>query len=373
MRRPMLFAPLFRSACMTAGFFAVVASCWNAPASAQAPVVPPPKPAVVPAPVVPAPPAVAPSSAPGAAAAAAVPLTEAPSRDWTDSKGNMILIGSFVAANGDTVVIQKPTGELIGVQLGNLSEADQKVVQKLRLAEVGGQTPAQATRAEDQIWMPHLWTTRDGVKLKGRVTKFGRREVVFRRNTGVTMVNELPFRRLEPFYQEVALKLVAEMADPTVKTEADLTRWARSLRGQPKSFMVEGVMMRLEGGEEYPIPFFMLSDDDLLFLRPGWEQWKAGNASEETRQREDFLLQVQAEQYQLDREQTRQIQMMQMQYMAVATGITRIWEVQLFPAPGVFARPLAVMVNARDNVEAQQIAMANYPGFIAGTIRRISR
>lgn len=360
MRRPMLFAPLFRSSWLSAGLVAA-AGCWSVTAMAQPPVVPAPRPALAP-----------PADAPAAGAAAA-PAAAAPERDWTDSKGNMILIGSFVAANGETVVIQKPTGELIGVQLSNLSAADQKVVQELRLAEVGAQTPSQATRAEDQIWQPHLWTTRDGIKLKGRVTKFGRREVVFRRNTGVTMVNELPFRRLEPFYQEVALKLVAAMADPTVKTEADLNRWARSLRGQPKSFMVEGVMMRLEGGEEYPIPFFMLSDDDLLFLRPGWEQWKESDASEQTRQREDFLLQVQAEQYQLDRQQARQIQMMEMQYMAVATGITRIWEVQLFPAPGVFARPLAVMVNARDNVEAQQIAMANYPGFIAGTIRRISR
>lgn len=361
MLRPMFSAHLCHSLWLTAGLVAVAAGRLTAPVAAQAPVAPQPAPAVPPA-------------VPAAATAPAVaPVAAGPSRDWTDSKGNMILIGSFVAANGDTVVIEKPTGELIGVQLSNLSEADQKVVQELRLAEVGAQTPTQATRAEDQIWQPHLWTTRDGIKLKGRVTKFGRREVVFRRNTGVTMVNELPFRRLEPFYQEVALKLVAAMADPTVKTEADLNRWARSLRGQPKSFMVEGVMMRLEGGEEYPIPFFMLSDDDLLFLRPGWEQWKEGDASEQTRQREDFLLQVQAEQYQLDRAQARQIQMMEMQYMAVATGITRIWEVQLFPAPGVFARPLAVMVNARDNVEAQQIAMANYPGFVAGTIRRISR
>lgn len=318
--------------------------------------------------VAPARPAVVPAAQPAAAGAVAV----GPAREWKSAKGQVVLTGSFVAANDATVVIEKPTGELVGVKLEELSEADRKLAQELRLAEVQAKSESEAKRAEERAYDPHVWTTRDGVKLKGRVTSFARKDVTYRRNTGVTMVNEHPFSKLPAYYQDVAIRIVGQMADPNVKTEADLTRWARSLRGQPKTFSVEGVILRLEDNTELPIPFFLLSDDDLKILRPGWDAWKKQDADEESRKRESFLLEVQAQQYQEDRAMTQQIQMMNMQYMAVATGLTRIWEVYLYPPAGVYARPMAVVVNALDNVQAQQVASMMYPGYFVGPVRKLS-
>ncbi len=317
--------------------------------------------------VAPARPAVAPAAQPAAGAVGA-----GAAREWKSAKGQVVLTGSFVAANDATVVIEKPTGELVGVKLEELSEADRKLAQELRLAEVQAKSESEARRAEERAYDPHVWTTRDGVKLKGRVTSFARKDVTYRRNTGVTMVNEHPFSKLPAYYQDVAIRIVGQMADPNVKTEADLTRWARSLRGQPKTFSVEGVILRLEDNTELPIPFFLLSDDDLKFLRPGWDAWKKQDADEESRKRESFLLEVQAQQYQEDRAMTQQIQMMNMQYMAVATGLTRIWEVYLYPPAGVYARPMAVVVNALDNVQAQQVASMMYPGYFIGPVRKLS-
>lgn len=345
---------------------------------------PPPRPGVAqpplrpgvaqPRPAVQAPvrPAVAPAAQPAAAQPAAGAVGAGAAREWKSAKGQVVLTGSFVAANDATVVIEKPTGELVGVKLEELSEADRKLAQELRLAEVQAKSESEARRAEERAYDPHVWTTRDGVKLKGRVTSFARKDVTYRRNTGVTMVNEHPFSKLPPYYQDVAIRIVGQMADPNVKTEADLTRWARSLRGQPKTFSVEGVILRLEDNTELPIPFFLLSDDDLKFLRPGWDAWKKQDADEESRKRESFLLEVQAQQYQEDRAMTQQIQMMNMQYMAVATGLTRIWEVYLYPPAGVYARPMAVVVNALDNVQAQQVASMMYPGYFIGPVRKLS-
>lgn len=296
------------------------------------------------------------------------PAAPAAVRRWTDPMGRVVVEGEYFAANEGTVVIRKPTGELLGVDLLELSAADQEFVAARR------QTELDAKRADPELdlWKPHVWTMRDGTTFRGEVVAFGRREVTFRRNTGVTMVNETPYSRLEPFYQKLVLLIVAEFADPSVKTERDLTLWARSLRGQPKTFTVEGVLLRLEDDRELPIPFFVLSRADMAFLRPGWEQWKSENATYEARQREDFLLQVQADQYQADRAQAQQIQMMKLEMMAAATGLTRFWEVQLLPGPGVWARPLSVVVSARDNVTAQQMAMMQYPGFVAGAVRVLS-
>lgn len=324
--------------------------------------------------VAPVQPGVAPArpAAPAQAVAAQPAAAAGPAREWKSAKGQVVLTGSFVAANDATVVIEKPTGELVGVKLEELSEADRKLAQELRLAEVHAKSESEARRAEERAYDPHTWTTRDGVKLKGRVTSFARKDVTYRRNTGVTMVNEHPFSKLPPYYQDVAIRIVGQMADPNVKTEADLTRWARGLRGQPQTFSVEGVILRLEDNTELPIPFFLLSDDDLKILRPGWDAWKKQDADEESRKRESFLLEVQAQQYQEDRAMTQQIQMMNMQYMAVATGLTRIWEVYLYPPAGVYARPMAVVVNALDNVQAQQVASNMYPGYFVGPVRKLS-
>lgn len=121
------------------------------------------------------------------------------------------------------------------------------------------------------------------------------------------------------------------------------------------------------------MPFFLLSDADLEILRPGWEQWESEQASEASREREDFLLEVQAQEYQRDRQQTRQIQMLNLELMAAATGITTIWEVSLMPRPGVYARPMSVVVSARDSLQAQQMALSRFPGFVVGPVRSLNR
>jgi hypothetical protein len=100
------------------------------------------------------------------------------------------------------------------------------------------------------------------------VVAFGRRDVEFRRMFGMPTVNGVTFSRLPSFSQITAIQIVAEFDDPSVKTEADLNRWAAKLGTESRKFSVEGVLLKLEDGTELPVPFFMFSEADLYALRP---------------------------------------------------------------------------------------------------------
>jgi hypothetical protein len=288
-------------------------------------------------------------------------------REWNDVSGRFLARGEYFASNDDTVVVRRRNGTLVGVELKDLSTADQQFVKEQREAIESAEPRPEAI---DQY---QTWKSRSGFEVRGRILAFGQRDVEFRRMAGLVMVNGTAFSRLPPFSQITAIQIVAEFEDPSVKTESDLNRWAAKLGNETRKFSVEGVLLKLEDGTELPVPFFMFSEADLYALRPGYEQWKDGKASEASRAREDFLLQLQAEEHNRGRMESRQIEMMKLNLLAAATGVTTIWEVFLVPPPGVYARPLSVVVPARDSLQAQQMALAQHPGFRINATRSLSR
>jgi hypothetical protein len=64
---------------------------------------------------------------------------------------------------------------------------------------------------------------------------------------------------------------------------------------------------------------------------------------------------------------------MQLQLQAYDAGLFDLWEVHLIPAPGIRSGPLSVVVPARDSRAATAMALQQYPGFISGAVRRVSR
>jgi len=54
-------------------------------------------------------------------------------------------------------------------------------------------------------------------------------------------------------------------------------------------------------------------------------------------------------------------------------GLFDLWEVRLFPRPGVVSPPLSVVVPARDSRSAAAEAVARNPGFVAGPVGRVRR
>jgi hypothetical protein len=224
------------------------------------------------------------------------------------------------------------------------------------------------------------WTSRDGLRFRGRVTGYGSKDVALSYVGGTVRVNNKPFHEIDQIYQQMIPKIVAEYDDKSVTSEKELRLWSRKLRGKEKLFTVNGVMMWLENREEIAIPLFLFSDEERAVLEDGWEIWNATSEKDrqEEQERESFLAEASAAEYQRNLEANakartnQQIQLMQLGMMAVNAGVTNLWEVQLLPRPGVRARPMVVVIPAVNSGQASALAVQKYPGFVSGAVRQMN-
>jgi hypothetical protein len=217
------------------------------------------------------------------------------------------------------------------------------------------------------------WTMASGLKVVGRVVGYARKDVTVQRRRGKIYVNDRTFDNLPAVYQKMLPKVVTYFEKTAVEDKRGLESWVLKLRGQPRTFTLEGVAIELENGDEYGVPFFFFSKEDLQVLQPGWERWLAADKDRAKREQENLLLQTQAEAYQQDRANNQQIAMMQLQMQGYQAGLFDLWEVRLNPGRGVASPPLSVVVPARDSRSAAQEAVRRNPGFVAGAVGKVSR
>lgn len=291
-------------------------------------------------------------------------------RTWTSANGGFQIDADAIAFDDSSVILKRESGKLVAVSLAELSKADQDFVRSKEFGdELTGSIEAMQT-----------WTSKDGLKIRGRVLAFGRKDLVLTRQRGKVMINETPFPKLDPLHQKLALKIIGELEGQSFDSEASLTAWVRSLDGQPKSYTLEGVLMQLESGDQIPVPFFLFSPAGREVLQPGWQAWSRANEDDLARQRESLLMQTEAAEYQRQTAlmqqqavQSQQIEILKLNLLAASTGVTSIWEVGLMPGPGVFGRPTTLMVTAPNSAVATQLAMQQAPGYQLIGVRRASR
>lgn len=296
------------------------------------------------------------------ALAVAAPAVHA--RTWTDATGKYTIEADLIAFDDDQVILQrKSDGALGSVELGKLCSDDQ--------AYCGGKEAADA--AAGVIDAPQTWTLKSGLQVPGRLVDYVRREVTMQRRRGKVYVNDRQFDNLPDVYKKIAPKVVGYYEKNRVDDEKKLTSWLVRRKGQPVTYTVDGVILELPSGDEYAVPFFLFSEQDLEVLRPGWEEWLAAAGEYDSQQDRSFELQSLAAAYKQDSEQRQQIARLQLGMQAVEAGMTSFWEVTLYPGPGVPGPPLWVLSPGRDSRTAGQGALARNPGYTLGPVRRVSR
>lgn len=288
----------------------------------------------------------------------------AEARTWTDTTGNYTIDADLIGFDDDHVILQRDAdSELGSVPLEKLSEADRNF---LKRQSANGE-------ASGVMDAPQLWTLRSGLKAPGRLVDYTQRNVVIERKRGHVYVNGRRFENLPKIYQKVAPMVVAEFEGNQVSDGDSLERWLVHRKGQPVQYTVDGVVLEIESGDEYALPFFLFSEKDLQVLQPGWDAWLQAHGDYDTQQDHSFQLQSLAAAYQQDAAERRQIAQLQLGMQAVEAGVTSLWEVTLYPGQGVGGPPLWVVVPGRDSRVAQQNAIARNPGYLAGPVRRVSR
>jgi hypothetical protein len=298
-----------------------------------------------------------------AAALCAGLLPPAEGRTWTDSTGKYQVEADLVGFNDTMVILKKADRQLVAVPTAKLSETD-NVYLKSEEAVTQGQKSAEAMQT---------WTMATGLKVIGRVVNYGRKDVTIQRRRSKIYVNDRLFNNLPEIYQKMVPKIVSYFEKIDIPDKVAFESWVLKLRGTPRTYMCEGVVLELPGGDEYSVPFFFFSPDDLKILQPGWERWLAADTNRYRQEQESFLLEQQAQAYQQDRMAQQQIAMMQFEMTGYAAGLFDLWEVALRPRPGIMSPPLVVVVPGRDSRSAAMEAMRRYPGFVAGAASKVVR
>ena len=290
-------------------------------------------------------------------------LALADGRTWTDSTGYYRVEGDLIGFNDATVVLKKENHQLVAIPIAKLSKDDQAYLESKEATE-------QARRSADAV---QTWTMASGLKVVGRVVDYARKDITIQRRRGKIYVNDRSFDNLPEVYQRMLPKIVAHFEKTNIDDKRGLDSWVMKLRGEPRTFACEGAMLELENGDEYGVPFFFFSENDLKLLRPGWQRWLSADKDRAKQEQESFLLQEQAQAYQQDQATNQQIAMMQLQMQGYQAGLFDLWEVQLFPGPGVASPPLCVVVPGRDSRSAALEAARLNPGFVAGAVGKVTR
>ena len=291
---------------------------------------------------------------------------------WTDSTGKFTFEADLIGTSDDTVVLQRTNKDkdLVSMPIDKLSKADQEYLKSKEVAD-------SIRRAADQ---QQTWTMRSGLKVIGRVVEYGRRDVTIQRKRGKTYVNDRLMSNFPEVQQRMLPKIVSHFEKIDIEGEKELEKWIITLKGAARTYTCEGVMLELENGDEYGVPFFFFSADDLKVLEPGWQRWLAADKSreqeskaQEEKDREEFMLRAAAQAYQRDRQANQQVKQMELALLATAAGATDLWEVQLYPPRGVAGYPRTVVVPGKNSNDAKQIAMQRFPGYTAGSVAQANR
>jgi hypothetical protein len=295
--------------------------------------------------------------------AVACSSTVVQARLWTDSTGQYTLEAELISADDKTVVLQRADHEMVAIPIEKLSEADREYLKSKEASELVNKThePLQT------------WTLKDGTKIEGRIVEYAQRDITLQRRRGRIYVNDRQFENLPEFYQDLLPKIVAHVERLQRDDRASLEAWLVRQRGQPRTIRLEGVVLETENGDEYGVPFFMFSEEDLSVLRPGWTDWQAAASSKDYGKQADhaFLLRSLAAARFRDQQVQREIATMQLKLQAVQAGLTSLWEVTLYPAAGQGGPPRWVVVPGRDSRQATAAAMAQNRGYVAGPVRRV--
>jgi hypothetical protein len=295
-------------------------------------------------------------------AAAVFFASTAAARTWTDSTCKYTVDADLIAFNERHVILEKADHQLISVPLDKLAEADRQF-----LATEEATTAMNSFTGGEQTW-----TLANGLKIIGRVVDYTRQNVTLQRRRGNIYVNDRRIENLPEIYQRMIPFIVAHFDRLNQPDREGLTAWLVRQRGQARTFTVEGVVLELENGDEYAVPFFFFSEDDQHFLKPGWEEWLAAHEDYQRQADSAFRLQSLVAARQRDRQVSQQIAQTQLLLQAVQAGVTSVWEVMLFPPAGRGGSPQSVVVYGRNSRDATNAALREYPGFNVGPVRRVS-
>ena len=292
-----------------------------------------------------------------------VGFAHAEARTWKDKSGIYSIEGELFAFNDEHVVIERSDGQLGMFRIDIFSDDD---VAYLKQEEV-----KKASR--DNMDREQAWEMANGTKVFGTLVDFARKKVQIQRRRGKIYINDRVFDGLPPVYQTIVIQSVGQYEGIDGIDQKKFIEWVGKLRGAPKEFDVDGIVMQLKDSNEYIIPFVLFAQSSLDILQDGWHEWLAANDARDYDSQDDesFRLQATAAAIARNQQLANGIAVAQFNLDLIRSGITSLWEVSLYPLPGNPMAPRWVYSQGRNSLQATNAALQANPGFQAGPVRRI--
>ncbi|MEM8736643.1 MAG: SHD1 domain-containing protein, partial [Planctomycetota bacterium] len=95
-------------------------------------------------------------------------------REWVCANGIYKMNGEVIAYSADTVVLKRADGSLVAVELDELCENDVAFIKSKDSKD-------EPKKSADEM---QTWTGADGLKVRGRVVKYGKKQLKISRQRG---------------------------------------------------------------------------------------------------------------------------------------------------------------------------------------------
>lgn len=281
-------------------------------------------------------------------------------REWVDASGHYNVTAELIAYDDQRVVLQKENDELISIAIKELSKRDQDFVAS-KLEQEEEEASPQSLRT---------WKMANGLHVKGVVVDFAKRDISVSRHRAKVYVNDSVLENLPAIYQKMVPQIVAHFEKREIEDKKELNLFLRR-RPKPLQIQLEGVLLELENGDRYGVPFFFFSEADREALNPGWERWVQAKDDAEAKQKEALYLRAQAQTKAENVQRMRQIAEVNLHLQGYKAGLFDLWEVAIAPAGG--GQGMVIVVPGRDSREATNNALAEYPNAIVGAVAKVRR
>lgn len=355
-------------------------------------------------------------------------------KTWTDPTGRYQVDGELVAADDAKAIIRNDKGELLVLQLKQLSQSDRAYVDDYLSGQARAQPevpapnsesgsdanepkdppqqtdtqssvkPKPSDPAKDTPRLPGLkttsesnWNLKDGQVISGRLIGFGREALVLVRRDGDVLVNGTKFDELSAAYQKIVPDVVSRIDNVEVGDRESLEDHLADGGAGPFRYELAGIQVEGDQGGVVTIPVSLLRPADQEVVQPGMKRWLAAqekgveeNVREETAKTERLLL----DSYQRLQDRSpayptrpaptaasptgpgavppvHPVRMIDLQLQAATAGVTDIWEVLLYPS-APYGYPRTVVVPAENSRGAEIAATRNYPRWRVGPVRKLS-
>lgn len=280
-------------------------------------------------------------------------------RTWTDASGSFKVEADLIALSPERVVLRTTKNKLLSLDVKQLSPEDQKF---LSTAE------ASADRLADPD-KNHVWQLQQKeLKLIGRMQGYYEQDFVIERAQSRLVVNGKKETELPELLVKVIPAIVENFEHAGITDSVSLNKWLTKQGKTQHKYHVDGVRLLLDSGIELNVPIFLFGPQEREFLMPGLERWRAIQnekleqvKKEELERQEKMMMQASARAYQQNQAIQTRAQVMQLELLAVTSGATELWEVELMPAAR-YGYPFTVVVPARNSQVAEQTALQRYPG-----------